>query len=57
MGGPLEGALVRVAQTRALGESRYAAERYAERARQSLDGGLYRDELEALTYVVVDRKR
>jgi geranylgeranyl pyrophosphate synthase len=57
MGGPLDGALVRVAQTGALRESRETAERYAERARQSLDGGLFRDELEALTFAVVDRKR
>jgi geranylgeranyl pyrophosphate synthase len=57
MGGPLDGALVRVAQTDALRESRETAEQYAERARESLDGGLYRDELEALTHVVVDRKR
>jgi geranylgeranyl pyrophosphate synthase len=57
MGGPLDGALVRVAQTGALTESRRTAERYAERARQSLDGGRYRGELEALTHVVVDRRR
>jgi heptaprenyl diphosphate synthase len=57
MGGPLDGALVRVAQTDALSRSRKMAERYAARARESLDGGLYRDELAALTYVVVDRKR
>jgi geranylgeranyl pyrophosphate synthase len=57
MGGPLDGALVRVAQTDALRRSRRVAERYAARARESLDGGLYRDELAALTYVVVDRKR
>jgi octaprenyl-diphosphate synthase len=57
MGGSLDGALVRVAQTGALRQSRESAECYAERARQSLDGGLYRDELEALTYAVVDRKR
>jgi geranylgeranyl pyrophosphate synthase len=57
MGGPLDGALVRVAQTGALRESRETAERYAQRARESLDGGLYREELGALTYAVVDRKR
>jgi geranylgeranyl pyrophosphate synthase len=56
MGGPLDGALVRVAQTSALRESRETAERYAERARRSLDGGSYRDELEALTFAVVDRR-
>jgi geranylgeranyl pyrophosphate synthase len=57
MGGPLDGALVRVAQTGALRRSRELAERYAERARWSLDGELYRGELEVLTHVVVDRKR
>ena len=56
-GGSLDGALVRVARTSAIRQSREAAERYAQRARESLDGGLYRDELEALTYAVVDRKR
>jgi geranylgeranyl pyrophosphate synthase len=56
-GGPLDGALVRVAQTSALDESREKAEDYAEQARRSLDGGAFRDELEALTYLVVDRKR
>jgi geranylgeranyl pyrophosphate synthase len=57
MGGPLDGALVRVAQTGALTESRRTAEHFAERARRSLDGGLYRGELEALTHAVVDRRR
>jgi geranylgeranyl pyrophosphate synthase len=57
MGGPLDGALVRVAQTGALRRSRELAERYAERARWSLDGGLYREELEVLTHAVVDRNR
>jgi geranylgeranyl pyrophosphate synthase len=57
MGGSLDGALVRVARTSAIRQSRETAERYTQRARQTLDGGLYRDELEALTYVVVDRKR
>jgi geranylgeranyl pyrophosphate synthase len=57
MGGPLDGALVRVAQTGALRESRERAEGYAERARSSLESGLYRDELESLTHAVVDRKR
>jgi geranylgeranyl pyrophosphate synthase len=56
-GGPLDGALVRVAQTSALDESREKAEAYAEQARRSLEGGAFRDELEALTYLVVDRKR
>jgi geranylgeranyl pyrophosphate synthase len=57
MGGPLDGALVRVAQTGALRHSRELAERYAERARWSLNGRLYRGELEVLTHAVVDRKR
>ena len=57
MGGPLDGALVRVAQTSALRLSRDRAEEYAERARRSLDGGAFRDELHELTHLVVDRKR
>ena len=57
MGGSLDGALVRVARTSAIRQSRETADGYAQRARLSLDGGLYRDELEALTYAVVDRKR
>jgi len=56
-GGPLEGALVRVAATGALDESRAAARDYAARARQALNGALWRDELEALTYAAVDRTR
>jgi geranylgeranyl pyrophosphate synthase len=56
MGGPLDGALVRVAQTSALRRSRELAERYAKRARGSLDG-LHRGELEVLTHAVVDRNR
>lgn len=54
-GGPLDGALVRVAQTGALERSREIALDYARRARACLDGGLYRDELEALTHLVVER--
>lgn len=56
-GGSLEGALVRVAATGALERSREVALLYAERARASLNGDLGRDELEALTYAVVDRER
>jgi geranylgeranyl pyrophosphate synthase len=56
-GGPLEGALVRVAATGALDESRAAARDYAARARAALDGAVWRDELEALTYAAVDRTR
>jgi geranylgeranyl pyrophosphate synthase len=53
-GGPLEGALVRVAQTSALDQSRAVALDYARKAREFL-----RDEpdLEALTHIVIDRER
>jgi geranylgeranyl pyrophosphate synthase len=56
-GGPLEGALVRVAATSALDRSRETALEYARRARAALDGNVRRDELEALTYAAVDRTR
>ena len=56
-GGSLEGALVRVAATGALEESRVAARDYAARARAALNGALWRDELEALTFAAVDRTR
>jgi geranylgeranyl pyrophosphate synthase len=56
-GGPLEGALVRVAASGALDESRALARDYAARARQALNGALWREELEALTYAAVDRRR
>src|SRR5207253_9319847 len=56
-GGPLDGALVRVAATGALERSRELALDYAGRARASLHGELRRDELEALTYAVVNRER
>jgi geranylgeranyl pyrophosphate synthase len=56
-GGSLEGALVRVAATGALEESRAAARDYAARARAALNGALWRDELEALTFAAVDRTR
>jgi geranylgeranyl pyrophosphate synthase len=56
-GGPMDGALVRVAATGALDESREVALDYAEQARARLDGELHRDELEALTHAVVDRER
>jgi geranylgeranyl pyrophosphate synthase len=55
-GGPLEGALVRVAATGALERSRDVALDYARRARACLNGELHRDELEALTHAVVDRE-
>jgi geranylgeranyl pyrophosphate synthase len=54
-GGPLDGALVRVASTDALDRSRAAALDYAARARSFLAGEEHREELEALTYAVVDR--
>jgi geranylgeranyl pyrophosphate synthase len=56
-GGPMDGALVRVAATGALEESRKVALDYARRARARLDGELHREELEALTHAVVDRER
>ncbi|MDX6567042.1 MAG: hypothetical protein QOE10_2704, partial [Gaiellales bacterium] len=56
-GGPLDGALVRVASTDAIARSREAALDYAARARSFLDAHSHREELEALTYAVVDRDR
>jgi geranylgeranyl pyrophosphate synthase len=54
-GGPVEGALLRVAATGAIGRSRELALDYARRARASLNGQLRYEELEALTYAVVER--
>jgi hypothetical protein len=54
-GGPLDGALARVAATDALERSRGAALGYAARARSYLGGEPRREELESLTYAVVDR--
>jgi geranylgeranyl pyrophosphate synthase len=54
-GGSLDGALVRVAATDAIARSREAALDYAARARSYLGSESHRDELEALTYAVVDR--
>jgi geranylgeranyl pyrophosphate synthase len=54
-GGPLDGALARVAATSALSVSREAALDYASRARSFLVSETHRDELEALTHAVVDR--
>ena len=54
-GGSLEGALLRVAATGAIERSREAALEYAARARSFLGAHPHRDELEALTYAVVDR--
>jgi geranylgeranyl pyrophosphate synthase len=56
-GGPMDGALVRVAATGALERSREVALDYAGRARACLNGGLHRGELEALTRAVVNRER
>jgi octaprenyl-diphosphate synthase len=56
-GGPLEGALVRVAASGALEQSRETALDYARRARASLNGAVRREELEALVDAVVDRDR
>ncbi len=54
-GGPLDGALVRVAATDALARSRDAALDYASRARSFLVSDTHREELETLTHTVVDR--
>jgi geranylgeranyl pyrophosphate synthase len=56
-GAQLEGALLRVASTGALDESREVALAYARSARACLNGELHREELEALTYAVVNRER
>jgi len=56
-GSQLEGALLRVASTGALDESREVALAYARNARACLNGELHREELEALTYAVVNRER
>jgi octaprenyl-diphosphate synthase len=56
-GGPLEGALVRIAATGALERSREVALDYASRARACLNGELHREELESLTHAVVNRER
>jgi geranylgeranyl pyrophosphate synthase len=54
-GGPLDGALARVAATEALERSREAALDYAAKARTCLGSQPRREELESLTYAVVDR--
>jgi geranylgeranyl pyrophosphate synthase len=54
-GGPLDGALVRVAATGALGASREVALDYAAKARTRIGSVTHREELEVLTYAVVDR--
>jgi geranylgeranyl pyrophosphate synthase len=53
----LEGALLRVASTGAIEESREVALAYARNARACLNGELHREELESLTYAVVERER
>jgi geranylgeranyl pyrophosphate synthase len=55
-GGPREGVLVRVAASGALDRSRERALHYASEARSRLDGAPRRDELEALTRAVVERR-
>ena len=55
-GGPLEGVLLRVVATGALERSLEVARGYASEAREQLDGGPNRGELEALTETVVDRR-
>ena len=55
-GGPKEGVLVRVASSGALDRSRELALHYASEARSCLDGAPRRDELEALTRAVVERR-
>jgi geranylgeranyl pyrophosphate synthase len=54
-GGPVEGALLRVAASGAIERSREIALDYARKARAHLNGNLHREQLEALTYAVVDR--
>jgi geranylgeranyl pyrophosphate synthase len=55
-GGPLDGALIRVAETGALEGAREVALEYAGRARACLDGHVRREDLEALADAVVDRE-
>jgi geranylgeranyl pyrophosphate synthase len=55
-GGPLDGALIRVAETGALEGAREVALDYAGRARACLDGHVRREDLEALAEAVVDRE-
>jgi len=55
-GGAKEGVLVRVASSGALDRSRELALHYASEARSCLDGAPRRDELEALTWAVVERR-
>jgi geranylgeranyl pyrophosphate synthase len=54
-GEPVDAALVRVAATGAIERSRRAALDYAARARSFLGAHPHREELESLTYAIVDR--
>jgi geranylgeranyl pyrophosphate synthase len=57
-GGPLDGALVRVAATGALERSREIALEYSRKARAALaEAPVRRDELDALTHLVINRTR
>jgi geranylgeranyl pyrophosphate synthase len=56
-GTELDGVLVRVAATGAIEESREVALAYARNARACLNGELYHEELESLTYAIVNRER
>ncbi|MGH3102969.1 MAG: polyprenyl synthetase family protein [Gaiellaceae bacterium] len=56
-GGPLDGALVRVASTGALERSRETALDYARKARDRLAGRPRSEQLEALTHIVINRER
>jgi len=56
-GSQLEGALLRIASTGAIEESRKVAQAYARSARACLNGELHREELESLADAVVDRER
>ena len=56
-GSQLEGALLRIASTGAIEESRKVAHAYALNARACLNGELHREELESLTAAVVERER
>ncbi len=55
-GGPIEGALLRIAATGALERSREVALDYAREARESLNGGPHRERLESLADAVVNRR-
>ena len=57
-GGPLcDGVLLRVAATGAIDEAREVALAYARNARACLNGELHHEELESLTYAIVNRER